>query len=159
FVTISVLITGCAQTRVAKKPVVVEQPKPVPPPEPPPPEPPPPEPTPPLPPPPVPPEVVVTPPPPPQPLPKPVPPPVKKPAPEIAIVKTPPISILGKKVTMVDVLSAPGPDNPVVAQVADKTLVQILSKTANNWYKIKLPEGKIGWISGSFLVIPTKTSP
>jgi SH3-like domain-containing protein len=77
----------------------------------------------------------------------------------MATVKTPPVSILGKKITTVDILSAPGPNHPVIAQVADKTRVQVLSKTANNWYKIKIPDGKIGWISGSFLVIPVKTSP
>jgi hypothetical protein len=154
-VGISVVITGCAQTRAAKKPIVVEQPKPVPIPEPPPP---PPAPEPvvvaPLPPPPEP--VVVAPPPPP---PKPVPPPPKKPAAQYGMIKTPPISILGKRITIIDVMATPNANSQIVAQVADKTRVQILSKNANNWFRIKLPGGKIGWISGNFIVIPTKTSP
>jgi hypothetical protein len=153
---ITILFGGCAQTRAAKKPVVVEPPKPVPIPEPPAPAPapepvvvaPPPAPEP----------VVVAPPPPPLP-PKPVPPPPKKPAPQFGIIKTPPVSILGKRITTVDILAAPNASSQVVAQVADKARVQVLSKTAANWYKIKLPNGKIGWISANFLVIPTKSSP
>lgn len=154
---ISVIITGCAQMKAAKKPVIVEPPKPVPAPEPPPP-PPVPEPvvvTPPL----APEPVVVTPPPPPPPPPKPVPPPPKKPAPQFGTIKTPPVSILGKRITTVDILATPNANSQVVAQVADKTRVQILSKTAADWFKIKLPNGTIGWISGHYIVIPTKASP
>ncbi|MCX7919163.1 MAG: SH3 domain-containing protein [bacterium] len=162
---LAILITGCAKTRVAKKPIIIEPAEPVPPPEPPPAPlpPPPPEPESVTPAPPPPPEPVVVipsvPPSPPPPPPKPVAPPAKKPALQFATVTVPPISILGKKISTVDILTAPGPNNPVVAQVSDKTRVQIISKTANNWYKIKLPDGRVGWISGNFLIIPVKTSP
>ncbi|MFB3897182.1 MAG: SH3 domain-containing protein [bacterium] len=157
FICIAIIFTGCAQIRAAKKPVIVEPAKPVPAPEPPPP-PPPPEPVVVAPPPAPEPVVVVTPPPPPPP-PKPVPPPPKKPAPQFGTIKTPPVSILGKRITAVDILSTPNANSPVVTQVADKTRVQILSKIPANWYKIKLLNGTIGWISGNYIVIPTKTSP
>lgn len=57
-----------------------------------------------------------------------------------------------------NVRKGPGTSNAVIAKVYSGNSVYIQEKSSNGWYKIKTPNGQIGWVSGSYVKIQEANS-
>ncbi|MGL6107630.1 C40 family peptidase [Romboutsia sp.] len=58
----------------------------------------------------------------------------------------------GKITTSVlNIRSGAGTNYSVISKVNNGTVVDLLEKSSNGWYKVKLPSGLVGWASGSYI--------
>ena len=74
----------------------------------------------------------------------------------------PTTSIQGKKAKVntssLNIRSGAGTNYSVVTKATNETVVDLLEKSSNGWYKLKLPNGTVGWASESYLVETTQSS-
>ncbi|WP_195939931.1 C40 family peptidase [Romboutsia sp. 1001713B170131_170501_G6] len=50
-----------------------------------------------------------------------------------------------------NVRKGPGTSNSIITKVYSGNTVEIQEKNSNGWYKIKTPNGQVGWVSGAYI--------